>query len=160
MTSRGGVSAVVAAIVVVVLVVAAVVVLYFVLAPGGAPVVTTSSIVSTPPHLLASTGQVPSAYCSSPTPPYSNSSLAIDWGNLAPGTEGIQFVCLENTGTTGVTLSVSSSLSSSTGTVTSPQAGTRLNGGGITMVELDLKLSPSIQTGPLPSFTITVGGSS
>ena len=160
MTSRGGISAVLVAVIAVVILVAAVVAVYLVLSPSGTTTSKTTSVVSTPANLLASTGQLPSAYCSSPSPPYSNSSLAIDWGNLAPGTQGIQFMCLENTGTTPITLAVSSSLSTSIGTVTSPQAGTELNGGGIEMIELDLHLTSNVQIGPIPTFTIAIGGSS
>lgn len=152
---RGSRVLIAAVVLVAVIVVAVVYVFYF---PSSKGQSTTSSFVSTPANLFASTGQLPASYCSQQT--YSNSSLAINWGNLAPATEGIQYVCLKNTGTTAITLAVSSSLSSSIGRVTTPQAGTILNGGGIEMIELDLWLSSSVQTGPIPSFTITVGGNS
>ena len=161
MKARGGISRALVAgfVVVVVILVAAVVV--FVGFPGTAHgSSTTTSTVSTPANLFIATNQTPSSYCSQPTSPYSNSSLTINWGNLAPGTEGIQFVCLKNTGTTAIRITVNSSLTTSTGKVTSPQAGTTLYGGAAELVELDLWLTPSVQQGPLQSFTITLGGAS
>jgi len=159
MKARRGISrALVAGLVVLVVILAAAVVV-FVGFPGTAHgSSTTTSTVSTPPNLFMATNQTPSSYCSEPSSPYSNSSLTINWGNLAPGTEGIEFVCLKNTGTTAVTLTVSSSLSNSTGKVTSPQAGTILYGGAAKLIELDLWLTTSVQPGPFQSFTITVGG--
>jgi hypothetical protein len=59
-----------------------------------------------------------------------------------------------------MTLTVSSTLPSSIGRVTSPQVGTKLNGKGIDMIELDVRLQPSVSLGPIQSFTITLGGSS
>lgn len=157
MMTRGGVSKALAAVLVVVLLVVVAAVAVIFLFPGTLRTnPTTSSTISTPPNLYALTGQAPEAYCGQAT--YSNSSLSIDWGNLAPGTEGIQYLCLRNTGTTSITLAVSSSLSSSVGRVTSPQGGTRLNGGGIELVELDLWVSPNVPTGPIPSFSIKIGG--
>jgi len=159
MTSRGGISRAVAAIVVVVLVaVVAVLVVFVVPSLGTSTTQTTTSAVSTPPNLFMAANQTPSSYCSEPTSPYGNSSLTINWGNLAPGTEGIQFVCLKNTGTTAITLAVGSSLANSTGRVSSPQAGTKLYGGAALLVELDLWLTPSVQLGPFQSFTVTIGG--
>ena len=161
MTARGGISRVLIAGLVVVVVILVVAFVVFVGFPGTPPTnPTTTSVVNTPANLQAVTNQVPSAYCSQPSSPYSNTSLTINWGNLAPGTEGIQFLCIRNTGTTGITLAVSSSLSPSVGTVSSPQAGTLLNGQGIEMIELDLHLSSDVQPGPIPNFTITIGGQS
>jgi hypothetical protein len=159
MKARGGISRVLVAglVVVVVILVAAVVV--FVGFPGAAPgSSTTASSVSTPANLLMATDQTPSSYCSQPSSPYSNSSLTINWGILTPGTEGIQFVCLKNTGTTAITLAVNSSLPTSTGKVTSPQEGTVLHGGAAELIELDLWLTSSVQPGPTQSFTVTIGG--
>jgi hypothetical protein len=159
MTTRGGISLALAAILVIVLIVVVAAVFVFVLSPSGTTTPTTSSVVSTPANLLAVTGQTPSSYCSQPSGgTYSNSSLTINWGNLASGTEGIQFVCLKNTGTTAITLAVSSSLTSSTGKVTSPQAGTILYGGAAELIEVDLWLTSSVQPGPFQSFTVTIGG--
>jgi hypothetical protein len=161
MTSRGGISAALAAIVVVVVVIiAAVAVVFFLFFPTGVTttIQSTTSIVNIPASLQASTGQSPSTYCVQPSSPYGNTSLTINWGNLAPGTEGIQFVCLKNTGTAAITLAVDSSLAPSTGKVTSPQAGTILYGGAAELVELDLWLTPSVPPGPFQSFTITIGG--
>jgi hypothetical protein len=130
--------------------------------PGGSSQQTTTptSTVQTPANLLVVTGQLPSAYCGQLLSSYRNTSLSIDWGNLAPGTEGIQYLCIENTGTTSVALAVTSNLPSSIGRVTSPQGGTHLNGNGIEMIELDLWLSSGVQSGPIPSFTVTIGGKS
>jgi hypothetical protein len=159
MTRRGGISKALAAILVVVLVVVVAAVAVFFLFPGTPPTnPTTSSTISTPANLLAVTGQTTSSYCSQPSGTYSNSSLTINWGNLNPGTEGIQFVCLKNTGTTAITLAMSSSLTPSTGKVTSPQAGTILYGGEAELIELDLWLTSGVQPGPFQSFTITIGG--
>ena len=159
MKARGGISrALVAGFVVVVVILVAVVVVFVGLPGTTHGSSTTTSTVSTPANLLLATGQTPSSYCSQPTSPYSNSSLTINWGNLAPGTEGIQFVCLKNTGTTAITLAVNSSLTTSTGKVTSPQAGTILYGGAAELIELDLWLTSSVQPGPFQSFTITIGG--
>jgi len=145
------------AIPVVLLVIVVAAIFVFVWSPiAPASTQSTTSAISTPPNLYALTGQLPEAFCGQAT--YGNSSLSIDWGNLAPGTEGIQYLCLRNTGTTPITLAVASSLSSSVGRVTSPQGGQILNGGGIELVELDLWLSSSVPTGPIPSFTITLGG--
>jgi hypothetical protein len=159
MKARGGISRalLVGLVVVVVILVAAVVV--FVGFPGAAPgSSTTTSSVSTPANLFMATNQTPSSYCSQPSSPYSNSSLTINWGNLAPGTEGIQFVCLKNTGTTAITLAVNSSLPTSTGKVTSPQGGTVLHGGAAELIELDLWLTSSVQPESTQSFTVTIGG--
>jgi hypothetical protein len=161
MRARAGISLARVVIPVILLVVILAAVFAFVWSPfAPASTQSTTSVVSTPANLFAVTGQLPSAYCSHPAGTYANSSLNIDWGNLAPGTEGIQFVCLKNTGTTGITLAVTSNLPAATGKVTSPQAGTLLNGGGIEMIELDLFLSSSVHTGPISSFVITVGGKS
>jgi len=162
MTARSGISRALIAGLVVVVVILVVAVVVFVGFPGTPPThPTTTSVVNTPANLQAATNQTPSSYCSQPSSPYSNSSLTINWGgNLAPGTEGIQFLCIRNTGTTGITLAISSSLSPNIGTVRSPQAGSRLNGQGIEMIELDLHLSSNVQPGPIPSFTITIGGQS
>ena len=158
MAARGGTSrALIAGVVVAAILVVAVVV--FALFPGAPPTNPTStSAVSTPANLLAVTGETPSTYCIQPSSPYGNTSLSINWGNLAQGTEGIQFVCLKNTGTTAITLTMSSSLSPSTGKVTSPQAGTDLYGGQTELIELDLWLTSGVQPGPIQSFTITIGG--
>jgi hypothetical protein len=160
MTLRNGISLRFVAIVVVVLVAAVILVYAFVLAPSSGPATTTTttSAVSMPPNLFMATNQTPSSYCSQPSSPYSNSSLTINWGNLAPGTEGIQFVCLKNTGTTAITLAVNSSLPTSTGKVTSPQEGTILHGGAAELVELDLWLTSSVQPGPMQGFTVNIGG--
>jgi len=161
MTARGGISrALVAGLVVVVVIIVLAVVVFAVFPGTPTNNSTTTSVVNTPANLLAATNQVPSAYCSQPSSPYSNSSLAINWGNLAPGTEGIQFLCIRNTGSTAITLAVSSTLSPSVGAVSSPQAGSLLNGKGIEMIELDLHLSSSVQPGQISSFTITIGGQS
>ena len=143
-------------IVVVILVAAVVVLVGFPGTSHGSS--TTTSTVSTPPNLFMATNQTPSSYCSEPTSPYGNSSLTINWGNLAPGTEGIQFVCLKNTGTTSIIIAVDSSLAPSAGKVTSPQAGTVLYGGASELIELDLWLTLSVQPGPFQGFTITIGG--
>jgi cytoskeletal protein RodZ len=159
MSARSGISRALVAglVVVVVIIVAALVALVGV--PGTQPTnPTTTSTVSTPANLQVSTNQNPTSYCSQPTSPYGNSSLTISWGNLAPGTEGIQFVCLKNTGTTATKIAVNSSLTASIGKVTSPQAGTTLYGGAAELVELDLWLTPIVQPGPLQSFTVTIGG--
>jgi len=159
MKARGGISRALVAGLVVVIVILVAAVVVFVGFPGAAPGgSTTTSSVSTPANLLMATNQTPSSYCSEPTSPYSSSSLAINWGNLAPGTEGIKFVCIENTGTTAVTLAVNSSLPASTGKVTSPQEGTILYGGASKLIELDLWLTTSVQLGPMQSFTVTIGG--
>jgi len=129
----------------------------FYLAPAGGHSLTTST-VSTPANLLAITGQLPEATCGEPNGTYGNSSLAINWGNLAPGTKGIQYLCLRNTGTTPVTLTITSNLPASVGKVTSPQIDTILNGGGTEEFEIDLYIASSVQTGPISSFTITLGG--
>ena len=131
----------------------------FYLVPSGGSS-TTSSTVITPANLLAITGQPPQASCGQPSGTYSNTSLVINWGNLAPDTEGLQYVCLRNTGTTAVTLAVTSNLPSSVGRITSPQAGSVLNGGGTELIEVDLYLTPNASTGPMPGFTITIGGGS
>ncbi|MDV3278106.1 MAG: hypothetical protein LYZ69_06530 [Nitrososphaerales archaeon] len=120
----------------------------------------TTTVVSTAGNLVAVTGQLPSSSCVQPAGAYGNTSLTINWGNLAPGTEGIQFLCIENTGTIRVNLTVTSTLSTAIGRVTSPEAGTVLNGKGAELMELDLWLSSSVQTGPISSFTITIGGES
>jgi hypothetical protein len=120
----------------------------------------TTSVVNTPANLLVVTGQLPSSICYQPSGTYANTSLTINWGNLAPSTEGIQYLCIENTGTTRASLTVSSTLSPTIGRVTSPQAGTILNGKGVEIMELDFWLSSNVQTGPIPSFTITIGGTS
>lgn len=119
---------------------------------------TSSSVITTPANLVAAIQPTPQTACGGQS--FSNSSLAINWGNLASGTEGIQYVCLENTGTTPVTLAVASTLAPSIGRVTSPQAGSVLNGKGILQVELDLWVSSSVQQGPISAFTITVGAKS
>ena len=157
MTSRGGISKVLVAILIVVLlvVVAAVVVL---LSQGTPPTQPTTSTVSTAANLVVFVQRNPQTACAGQS--YGNSSLAINWGNLAPGTKGIQYMCLENTGNTPVTLAVASTLSSSDGRITSPQAGSVLNGKGILQVELDFWVSSSAQPGPIPAFTITVGAKS
>jgi hypothetical protein len=116
---------------------------------------TSSSVISTPANVVAYIQPTPQTACAGQS--YSNSSLVLDWGNLAPGTKGIQYVCLENTGSLPVTLAVSSTLSPSIGRVTSPQAGSVLNGKGIIQVEFDLWLSSNVQQGPISAFTITVG---
>ncbi|MDG7007828.1 MAG: hypothetical protein JRN06_06255 [Nitrososphaerota archaeon] len=157
MTSRGGVSGVVAAVAVVVLLILVVAVVF--LSQVGTPSTQpTTSAVSTSANLLVFVQAYPQTPCAGQH--YANSSLAVNWGNLNPGTEGIQYMCLENTGTTPVTLAVTSTLSSSIGRVTSPQAGTVLNGKGILQVELDLWVSPSAQLGQASTFTITVGAKS
>jgi len=159
MKARGGISRALVAVLVIVVIILVAAVVVFVGLPGASPgSSTTTSAVSTPPNLYIATNQTPSSYCSEPTSPYSNSSVTINWGNLAPGTEGIQFVCLKNTGTTAITLAVSSSLANTTGRVSSPQAGTKLYGGAATLVELDLWLTSSVQQGPMQSFTVTIGG--
>jgi hypothetical protein len=143
------------AVVVVAVVVAAFVYLtYF----SAGPTTTSSSVISTPANLVAAIQPTPQTACGGQS--FSNSSLALNWGNLAPNTEGIQYVCLENTGTTPVTLAVASTLAPSIGRVTSPQAGTILNGKGILQVELDLRVSSSVQPGPISTFTIMVGAKS
>ncbi|MDA4124750.1 MAG: hypothetical protein OK438_04775 [Thaumarchaeota archaeon] len=118
----------------------------------------TTSTISTPANLMAAIEPTSQTACAGR--PYSNSSLTINWGNLAPTTEGIQYLCLENTGTTPVTITVGSTLSPSVGRVTSPNSGTVLNGRGIIEVELDLWLTSSVQAGPVSTFTITVGAKS
>lgn len=108
--------------------------------------------------LLAVTGQIPSSICGSTTLTYTSAGLALNWGNLTDGSEGIQFLCIKNNGTAPATLSVTSSLPISLGSITSPQQGRTLNAGGIVLVELDFWLSPSAPLGRVPSFTITIGG--
>ena len=161
MSARSGISAVLVAILVVVIIVGAAVAVFLLFLPTNITITTngqSTSGISIPAALQASMNQTPSSYCSQPTSPYGNSSLTVSWGNLAPGTEGITFICLKNTGTTAVKISVNSSLATSTGKVTSPQAGTTLYGGAAMLVELDLWLTLSVQPGLLPSFTITIGG--
>jgi hypothetical protein len=144
------------AVVVVAVVVAAFVYLtYF---SAGPTTTTSSSVITTPANLVAAIQPTPQTACGGQS--FTNSSLAINWGNLAPGTEGIQYVCLENTGTTPVTLAVASTLAPSIGRVASPQTGSVLNGKGILQVELDLWVSSSVQPGPISAFTITVGAKS
>lgn len=158
MTSRGGVSRVLAAVLTVVILVVVAVVLGF-LALGmtstGQP---TTSAISTPANLVAFVQAYPQTPCAGQS--YANTSLDINWGNLSPGTKGIQYMCLENTGTAPVTLTVASTLPPSIGRVTSPQTGSVLNGKGILQVELDLWVSSSAQLGPTSAFTITVGAES
>jgi len=159
MRAREGTSLARVAIPVVIVVVIVAALIVFVWSPfGPASTQSTTSALTTPANLLSVTGQTPSSYCSQPSGTYDNKSLTINWGNLAPGTEGIQFVCLKNTGTTAIRLAVNSSLTLSTGKVTSPQAGTLLYGGAAELVELDLWLTSSVQPGPFQSFTITIGG--
>ena len=158
MTSRGGVSKVLAVVLIVVLlvVVAAASVL---LSQGGIPrTQLTTSEVGTSANLVAFVQTYPQTACAGQH--YTNSSLAVTWGTLNPGTKGIQYMCLENTGAKPVTLAVTSTLSPSIGRVTSPQAGSVLNPNGIIQVELDLWVSSSAQTGPVSAFTKTVGGKS
>jgi len=151
-----GVRLLLVAVVVVAVVVAAFVYLtYF---SAGPTTTTSSSVITTPANLVAAIQPTPQTACGGQS--FTNSSLAINWGNLAPGTEGIQYVCLENTGTTPVTLAVASTLAPSIGRVASPQAGSVLNGKGILQVELDLWVSSSVQPGPISAFTITVGAKS
>lgn len=158
MEPRPGISLRLVAIAVLALVVVLAGVFVFVWSPFAMSPTSTTSPVSTTPDLVAVVQPTPQTACGDQT--YSNTSLSINWGNLAPGTEGIQYVCLENAGTAPVTLAVSSTLSPSIGRVTSPEAGSILNGKGIIQVELDLWISPSIQPGPISAFTITVGAKS
>lgn len=158
MTSRGGVSKALAVVMIVALfvVVAAAAVLF---SQGGTPPAQpTTSTVSAGANLVAFVQQYPQTACAGQ--PYSNTSLAVDWGNLAPGTKGIRYMCLENAGATPVTLAVTSTLPPSVGRITSPQAGMVLNGRGILQVELDLWVSSSAQQGPISTFSITVGAES
>jgi uncharacterized protein (UPF0333 family) len=160
MTLRGGISTALAAVLVVVIVVAAGAAVFLVFYPSSVTTTgqSTSSVVSSAANLVAAIQPTPQTACGGQT--FSSSSLTINWGNLAPSTEGIQYVCLENTGTTPVTLAVTSTLSPSIGRVASPQAGSILNGRGIIQVELDLWISSSVQPGPISAFTITVGAKS
>lgn len=152
---RGGVSQALATVLIILLIVVAALAVFFLSRGGTSPNQSVSSAVTTPPNLAAFIQPTPQTACAGQS--FSNSSLTINWGNLAPSTEGIQYMCLENTGTTPVTLAVASTLSPSIGRITSPQVGNVLNGGGIIQVELDLWLSPSVQPGPISAFTITVG---
>jgi len=144
----------VAVVVVAVAVAAFVYLTYF----SAGPTTTSTSVITTPANLAAAIQPTPQTACGGQS--FTNSSLAINWGNLAPGTEGIQYVCVENTGTTPVTLAVASTLAPSIGRVASPQVGSILNGKGIIQVELDLWVSSSVQPGPISAFTITVGAKS
>lgn len=154
MTSRGGVSKAVAAVLIIVLLVVVIAVVF--LSQGGTPPTQpTSSAVGTSANLVAFVQAYPQTACAGQH--YANSSLAINWGSLSPGTKGIQYMCLENTGSTPVTLAVTSTLSPSVGKVTSPQVGSVLNPKGILQVELDLWVSSGAQMGPVSTFTITVG---
>ena len=154
MTPRSGFSRVLAAVLIVVLLIVVTAVAVF-LSQGGTSPSSATSAVNASGSLAAFVQSYPQTACAGQA--YSNSSLTINWGNVAPGTKGIQYMCLENTGTAPVTLAVTSTLSPSVGKITSPQAGSVLNPHGILQVELDLWLSSSVQPGPLSAFTITVG---
>jgi hypothetical protein len=153
--SRGGISLVRAAIAVVIVLVVVAAVFVFVWSPFTTSNKNTTSTVSPAANLVAFVQPTPQTACAGQ--PFSNTSLSINWGNLAPGTEGIQYLCLKNAGTAPISVAVASTLSTSIGRVTSPQAGTTLNGNGIIQVELDLWVSSNVQPGPISAFTITVG---
>jgi hypothetical protein len=79
---------------------------------------------------------------------------SISWGAVTAGTTAKDFICVENIGTGSYVVSISNTLPSEDGTITSPQTGQTITTGGFLLVEFDWAVSATASTGGV-SFGIT-----
>lgn len=109
--------------------------------------------IETGASLVATGAVAQGTVCLADTGTYTNSPT-VDWGNVPTGTTQSKFICLENTGTGNYQVSITSSLPSNDGSITSPQTGQTIAIASFLLVELDWGVSPQAPLGGV-SFTIT-----
>jgi hypothetical protein len=122
----------------------------------------TITITAGTPNLFLALVTSGTTTCASvPQTSYSDTSLAIAWGNVAQGATVNQLVCLQNTGAShALSITVSSAWDAAHGTLTATIGGTNasgqtVNNGPAVLMSFVVAVNPNAPTGPV-TFTITI----
>ena len=115
--------------------------------------VSNTATIQTGASLQATGSVVAGTTCTASSGTYGNTP-SITWGAVTAGTTAKDLICIENVGTSSYSVSITNTLPSEDGIITSPQTGQTITTGGFLLVEFDWAVSATASTGGV-SFGIT-----
>ncbi len=120
----------------------------------------TGTIVVGNPNLFLLTGMTSTTTCSASSGTYTDTGLAIAWGNMAQGQSYDQYACIYNSGVDH-TLSVSSGWNPVNGAFSYTINGANANGyslsnQGYALIDLHIQIAINAATGTIPPSTMVL----